>query len=83
MKEMAAAGIGYALLSKTAVRRELQAGELTATPIVNPSVVRSIYLGSSSRKTESRATKEVATLIREVATELVKSGEWGEEPSST
>lgn len=79
MKEMAAAGIGYALLSRTAVRRELQSGELTATPIVNPSIVRSIYLGTSPRKTESRATREIAALIRQVAQELVAAGEWGDE----
>lgn len=79
MKEMAAAGIGYALLSKTAVRRELQSGELTATPIANPAIIRSIYLGSSTRKTESRASREIAKLIREVAREMVAAGQWGDE----
>lgn len=79
MKEMAAAGIGYALLSRTAVRRELLAGELTATPIVNPSIERSIFLGASQRKTGSRAAREVALLIRQVARELVDAGEWGDE----
>lgn len=82
MKEMAAAGIGYALLSKTAVRRELQSGELTATPIANPAIIRSICLGTSTRKTESRATREIAALIRSVAGELVAAGEWGDEETS-
>jgi DNA-binding transcriptional LysR family regulator len=79
---MVAAGIGYALLSRTAIQRELQRGELTATTIVNPTIERSIYLGTSSRKTQSRATREVAALIRQVARELVAAGLTGEEAGS-
>jgi LysR family nitrogen assimilation transcriptional regulator len=83
MKEMAAAGVGYALLSRTAVRRELLTGELSATPIVNPSVIRSIFLGTSPRKTEGRAAKEIAALIRQVSRDLVEAGEWGDEMSGS
>jgi LysR family nitrogen assimilation transcriptional regulator len=82
MKEMAAAGVGYGLLSKTAVLRELRNGELSATPIVNPEIVRTIYLGTSPRKTESRATRELAQLIRQVAEQMAQSGEWGGEEAS-
>ncbi|MBK1687203.1 LysR family transcriptional regulator [Rubrivivax gelatinosus] len=83
MKEMACAGVGYGLLSKTAVQRELRSGELSATPIVNPEIVRSIYLGTSPRKTESRATRELAQLIRQVAGQMAESGEWGDEEASS
>jgi LysR family nitrogen assimilation transcriptional regulator len=76
MKDMVAAGVGYALLTKTTVRKELENGELSAAPIVNPGIVRTIYLGTPHRKAESLAAREVARLIRQVAKELIHSGEW-------
>lgn len=76
MKDMVAAGVGYALLTRTTVRRELDRGELTATPVVNPEIMRSIFLATPHRKAESRAARELAKLIRQVAAEMIASGEW-------
>lgn len=75
-KEMVAAGIGYALVSMSSVLRELKAGELSATRVVNPEVVRSLYLGLSPRKPISPAAREVARLVKQVAHEMTAAGQW-------
>lgn len=80
MKEMAAVGVGYALLSMMSIVDELKRGILSATPIVNPEIRRSIYLVASTRKVSSLAVREVSRLIRQVAEELASSGLWGEQP---
>ena len=77
-KDMVAAGIGYALLSMTSVLDELKTNRLSATRIVNPEIVRPIYIGLPARK-PSLATREVARLVREVASSLAASGVWGDE----
>jgi LysR family transcriptional regulator, nitrogen assimilation regulatory protein len=80
MKDMAAVGVGYALLSMLSISGELKSGRLSATPIVNPEIKRSIYLVASTRKVSSLAVREVSRLIRQVAEELASSGVWGDQP---
>lgn len=78
MKDMVAAGVGYALLSMMSVVDELASGRLTAARIVNPEIRRSIYLIASTSKASSLAVREVSRLIRQVAEELASAGLWGE-----
>jgi LysR family transcriptional regulator, nitrogen assimilation regulatory protein len=80
MKDMAAAGVGYTLLSMMSIIDELKSGRLSATRIVNPEIKRSIYLIASTRKAASLAVREVSRLIRQVAEELAHAGHWGETP---
>lgn len=80
MKDLAAAGVGYALLSMMSIVDELKAARLSATPIVNPEIKRAIYLMASTRKVSSLAVREVSRLIRQVAEELAACGLWGEQP---
>jgi DNA-binding transcriptional LysR family regulator len=79
MKDMAAAGVGYALLSMMSIIDELKSGRLSATRIVNPEIRRSIYLIASTRKVTSLAVREVSRLIRQVAQELAAAGHWGDQ----
>jgi len=60
------------------VADDVNAGRLSATPITNPEIRRSIYLITSPRKTASLAVREVSRLIRQVAEELAAAGRWGE-----
>jgi LysR family nitrogen assimilation transcriptional regulator len=80
MREMVAAGVGFALLSMMSVIDDVKAGRLTATRIVNPEIKRSIHLVMSTRKASSLASREVSRIIRQVAEELASAGVWGEQP---
>ncbi|WP_438391819.1 LysR family transcriptional regulator [Caballeronia sp. DA-9] len=75
-KELVAARVGYALLSISAILPELKDGRLSATYIVNPEIVGSVYLMTSKVKTASLAGREVSRLIRHVARRLSEAGTW-------
>lgn len=76
-KSMVAAGVGYALLSASAVVNEVRAGQLSTVDVVNPELMAYVHLVSSQRKAASLATREISRLIRQVA-ESLQTGHWGE-----
>jgi LysR family nitrogen assimilation transcriptional regulator len=82
MRDMVAAGVGYALLTTMSVANDLKAGRLSAARIINPEMQRSIYLIVAARKASSLATREVSRIIRQVAEELALEGLWGDRPAS-
>ncbi|MCL4775005.1 MAG: LysR family transcriptional regulator [Burkholderiaceae bacterium] len=59
-------GGAYAVLPAHAVTEETQSGTLQLSRIVEPEFNRSIVLGMTAARPPSRATREVARLIREI-----------------
>lgn len=76
MKDVVADGGLYTVLPMQAVYQEIQSGRLQATRVVEPSLSRIVVLGTSTQRPLTMATREVVRLIRELATEFVKSGQW-------
>lgn len=75
IKDLVGMGKRYSILPMHAVYREVNAGVLQASRIINPTITREIFLASSTQRPRSRASNEVTKVIREIVTELVQSGE--------
>jgi LysR family nitrogen assimilation transcriptional regulator len=73
-RNLAGAGTAHAILAGPAVWKEMRAGLLQASRIVNPDIERIITLASSKRRPSTLACREVARMIRQIvdgiATEL-------------
>ncbi len=65
-KAVARQGGAYAVLPPHAMREEIQAGTLKVSRIVGPEFNRAIVLGTTAARPASRATRQVARLIREM-----------------
>lgn len=64
-KQLVMAGGLYAIMGATAVRREVERGELQAARIVQPSLDRNIVLRVSGQAAPSQATQAVQAIVRE------------------
>ncbi|WP_075790958.1 LysR family transcriptional regulator [Massilia putida] len=71
MKEVVAAGVGYALLSASTVQQEVQQQRLSIARLINPKVSRQVYLSTTAQKSGDLATREISRLIRQVSEELL------------
>lgn len=78
-KSIAMSGDAYAVLGSHAVRAEIAAGTLQAACIVNPRIMRTIVLSTTSAHPSTRASREVATLTRRIFERLVSDGSLGDE----
>ena len=76
IKELVARGSAHSILSLSAVQGELDRGELTATPLVDPPIRRTVNLVRNPSRMTTRASQEVEASIVEVARELVTRGRW-------
>ncbi|AQV96164.1 LysR family transcriptional regulator [Cupriavidus necator] len=74
--ELAAAGVGFTILSYASVRRELRSGLLSAARIVEPSISRPVYLCRSATTPLSMAASAVQALISDTVQALVADGRW-------
>ncbi|MES2264723.1 MAG: LysR family transcriptional regulator [Pseudomonadota bacterium] len=71
MKEVVAAGVGYALLSATTVQQEVDQKILSISRLINPQISRRVYLSTTAQKTGDLATREISRLIRQVTEEIL------------
>jgi len=69
-KEMVLNGDGYTILPRHAVLSEIELGTLQAARIVNPRIKRVVVLVTSSARPLSRACREIAKMIRQLAQRL-------------
>jgi LysR family nitrogen assimilation transcriptional regulator len=76
IKELVASGAGYAVLSCNAVRDELAAGRVSATRLIMPKVVRSVFLCGQAGVAQTRAARAVEEAMLRVTAGLVASGAW-------
>lgn len=81
LKDLAKAGLGYTILPLSAISLEHQLGMLGYTQISQPKVRREVVLGLPANRTDTRATKAVASLVLDEIGELLQSGRWKAQPS--
>jgi len=70
MKEIVAGGSGYTILTRQAVHFELAQKRLQVSPIVEPTLTRTLVLSTSVHRPMTLAGRAVASLIREIGREL-------------
>jgi LysR family transcriptional regulator, nitrogen assimilation regulatory protein len=63
--ELVEAGLGWTVLPRAVVRREVAEGRLVAIPIVDPDVRRTLVLATASNRPSERGRKEVIRVIKE------------------
>jgi LysR family nitrogen assimilation transcriptional regulator len=76
LTEAAGAGLGWSILSFTAIRAALEAGRIRAWQIENPAISRSLYLGRAADRPSTRAVDAVERLLRQVIIRTVQEGGW-------
>ena len=76
IKTMVARGSGYTILAPAAAIDYVERGELIMAPIVEPRLVRPVYLVRSARRPVSAATRAIETHCIRVIEDLVRRGIW-------
>jgi LysR family nitrogen assimilation transcriptional regulator len=76
IKALVRRGLGYSVLSHSAVYEELRRGELHAWQIVKPSLERSVFLAEPSDRPMTSAMRAMAELMESCAKDLVEDGRW-------
>ena len=74
-KKLVRRGVGFALLPLHAVRAELEAGSLTAAPLVEPSILRNLSLYVPPDRPMSIASKILSSVLIDEIEALLLSGE--------
>lgn len=75
---LVASGHGMTILPVSAVLPQIHSGTLKALRIVSPELTQSVGLMTSTHHPTSLATKTISTAIKQLARELVASGQWPE-----
>lgn len=69
-------GIGYTILPYAAVSAKVEAGDLTATSIIEPRMTRHLVLATSTQRPVTNATRTLAKMVTLLVRDLVKDGVW-------
>ena len=72
MKRIVASGLGYALLPYSAICQEVEAGKLSAVPLLWMQAERVLALPRG--RPISRATRETVALLKEICGNLIRAG---------
>ncbi len=76
IKQLAARAMGFGMLPATAIREETAAGRFRAWEIVEPKLMRRIYLGHLAGKPLTLASQAIAHLAWTLLEQLVQTGSW-------
>jgi len=76
VRDLVVKGQGFTILPVSTMLRELEAGQLAAVRIVNPELMQTVGLMTSSHHPPSFATTTVARVIADLAQGLIDSGAW-------
>ncbi|TMV04259.1 LysR family transcriptional regulator [Ruegeria sediminis] len=76
IKTMVARGSGYTILAPAAAYDFVERGELIMAPIIEPRLIRPVYLVRNPAKPVTRASQEVERITLEVIHDLVRRGIW-------
>jgi LysR family transcriptional regulator, nitrogen assimilation regulatory protein len=76
IKELVARGSGYTILADAAARDRVERGELCSSPIVDPVIVRPIYLVRKLTRPQTYVSREVERITLEVVNDLVARKIW-------
>lgn len=69
MKELAAEGVASTILPLGAVHREINAGILRATPLLTPSITRTMALATAANRPFDAAHRAVLRIVRDIASQ--------------
>ena len=69
-------GLGYSLLTYTAIQEEVERGDLRALPIERPSIRSIVSLATLREQRASRLVRTMADVVQEKVRELVVDGAW-------
>lgn len=73
-RSMASHGQAYAIHGGVMVRRDVQAGVVSAAPLVDPCIRRTMVMATTTQRPMTRGTREVLRLMRQIAEEHVRAG---------
>jgi LysR family transcriptional regulator, nitrogen assimilation regulatory protein len=73
-RSMASSGQAYAIHGGVVVQRDVKAGLVSAAPLVDPGIRRTIVMAVTSQRPLTRAAKEVSRVLRRMAGEHVDAG---------
>ena len=76
IKELVARGSGFTILAAAAAHDRAERGELVCSPIVDPVIVRPIYLVRKLTRPQTYVSREVERITLEVVNDLVTRGIW-------
>ena len=74
LRTLAANGLAHVFVSLHAVREDIESGKLSAAPVEEPSIVRTLMLGLSPGRKPSRAARHLADVLEEEIGALVSAG---------
>ena len=75
-KALVRRGVGYSLLTFTAIREEVDRGELQALPIERPAIRSTVSLATLREQRTSRLVRAMADVVTEQLCDLVTGGPW-------
>ena len=76
MVETVRQGLGYTILSRASVRRDVEEGAVRTWPIIEPTPTRTLYVATASQRGQAASGDRVAQLIREEILSLQRLGIW-------
>lgn len=76
IKELVAAGLGHAVLSRHSVREDLPAGRISGATVTAPAIQRSVFLCGQADVPPTRAVAAVEDAILRISARLVAAGRW-------
>jgi LysR family nitrogen assimilation transcriptional regulator len=79
IKQLAARGIGFGLLPRTAIAQEIAEGTFRAWQVTRPVLMRRIFLGYASARPLSTASRAIGQLSWDILETLVAGGSWAAE----
>ena len=74
--DMAAQGMYYSLIARSAVQREIRNGSLASAEVTNPRIERTACLCVSKRLRMTRAHEAIVEITREASRQVVAAGGW-------
>lgn len=76
LKELVACGLGFAILPRSAIRREEQEGRMEVAPLIRPVIRRHVVLALPPDRAPGRATEAVLALLAEEIAARAREGDW-------
>lgn len=76
LKDLVVCGLGFAILPRSAIRREEQEGRMEVAPLVRPAIRRHVVLALPPDRAPGRATEAVLALLAEEVAARAREGDW-------
>ena len=68
--------LGFTILSRVSVARDVEQGAIEVWPIVEPALTRTLYVATSSRQSRGGTTHRIAGIVRQRIEGLRREGVW-------